>query len=262
MAQNDWSVMEGSVDGTDWNGITIRRGITNGIIPRPPLANDFIYGFNSIQAVQGAVGVSCMISNYGPIAPRPTHVPDSDGGGGGSIAAAIKKGVSGGKTGYSGFLFMGSGINSVEGEAYLLGFENANPSRVVLAKGPINRGIPSIASPGSTKILRYSAEAYDWDVWHQLRLDAVVNDNGDVILVMSKSNLEETEDVNNPVWEPIICNDGLEFSDGFFVDDALAVNTGSLPFLSGFCGFGFYTAQSARRAYFDHIQVMRQNPEL
>jgi hypothetical protein len=262
MAQTDWALLEDSLDGTGWQGITVRRGPTHGI-SGPVGGGDFVFGFNSVQAVSGAVGAYCAIEGYCPIEPRPVHEPGSSGGGGGAISAAMKKGPSAGKTNYSSFIFVGAQTNAVTGEAYLLGLENASPHRIVLAKGQIQNGIPSVSNPGLTKILRYSQDTYDDNVWHQLRLDMVVNDNGDVLLWAYRNPIAETEgvgDVTDPQWEPVVFNDGLEFADGLFVDDVLAVNSESAPLLSGYLGFGVQMADTARRCYFDHIQVIRQMP--
>ena len=256
MAQTDWAVMEDSIDGTDMEGITVKRGPSHGY-PSPVGGNDFVFAMNSIQSVAGAVALYCTIEGYSPILPRVA----TESGGGGYVSAAIKKGASGGKTNYSPFIFIGAQGNSVNDDGYLLGLENAVPHRIVLAKGKIVNGIPSISEESDTTILRYSQDAFDDNVWHQLRLDMVVNDNDDVVLWAFKSDIAESVgagDVTDPVWEPIQFNDALEFPDGVFVDDRNEINSGSAPLLFGYVGFGAMIRDSTRRVYFDALEVIRQ----
>ena len=54
--------------------------------------------------------------------------------------------------------------------------------------------------------------------------------------------------------------DGLDAeTDGAaFIDDALGVNSGSVPFAAGYMGFGFQVDGLSRRSYFDHIESYRQ----
>jgi len=254
MSLVDWTVMDGSLDGTNWVGTIVKRGVTSGI-SGPPGSTHFVFGFNSTQITDGAVAISCSIANFGPIEPRPVH--SGSGGGGGSIRGCVKRGQSAGKTGFSPFLFIGANLNDVQATTYMLGLEDADPNRIVLVKGQIQHGVPSVDAPGTQTVLRCSQNVYDWDKWHHLRLDMIVNDNGDVVLYAYENDLD-TNNCNAPVWTPIEFNDGLEYPDGVYVDDSLGVMTESDPLLSGYLGFGFEVSNSARRGYFDHMEVMRQ----
>ena len=42
------------------------------------------------------------------------------------------------------------------------------------------------------------------------------------------------------------------------IDDHLGINTGSQPLTSGRGGFGFACQDVTRRAFFDHIELWRQ----
>jgi hypothetical protein len=43
-----------------------------------------------------------------------------------------------------------------------------------------------------------------------------------------------------------------------FIDDALAVNSGSQPFTSGRAGFCFFAKDVTRRGVFDAVEIYRQ----
>ncbi len=232
MGQSDWDFM---TDGLDQ--ATVDRGVTGGIA-RPNGGGDFLFGFNSLVAPTNpgnSVALHVLGANFNPLAT------------GGSVRGAVKRGPGAGKTGFSPFLFILAQANSVNADAYMLGLENADPSRIVLKKGAINAGIPAADSSNS---LRISTESYDWDVWHHLRLDAVVNLTGDVVLKMFRSDLD-TETVDVPDWQAIAGMDD-------FIDDALGINSGSAPLLSGRVGFGFHVSEITRRGYFDQLEVFRQ----
>jgi len=265
MAQSDWFIFDGSLDkdsANPWFGSTIRRLVTSGVARPPGASGGFVFGFNSLATTAGAVALGCNINNFAPI-----QLPDSQGGG--SIRGCVKRGVGGGRTGFSPFLFIGAQNSNVAANGYILGLEDAYPSRLILAKGPLVNGAPNVASPGQTRILRHSVASYDWDIWHHLRLDMIVNVNGsdsDVILRAYRSPIGEVYEgdlktCDNPEWLEIAFNDDLDalHGAGAFKDDALAVNSGSLPFASGYVGLGFRSQDIARRAYFDYMEVMRQS---
>jgi hypothetical protein len=83
-----------------------------------------------------------------------------------------------------------------------------------------------------------------------LRLDAIVNTNGDVVLNCYENNLA-LNPVTAPVWEAI---PGISQ----FIDDQLGINSGSQPFTSGRGGFGFATKDVTRRSYVDYVEIQRQ----
>jgi hypothetical protein len=122
MAEADWTYLN---DGLDI--ATVDRGVTAGIA-RPPGGGSFLYAFNSLSAVEGAVGLFANLASFAPMAK------------GGSIRGVVQRGPGGGPTGFSPFLFLCCQGNSVNDSAYLLGLSDDDPHRIVLRKGRINVG--------------------------------------------------------------------------------------------------------------------------
>lgn len=232
MAEADWTVAGSSLG----SGV-VRKGVTAGVTP-PPGGGSFIYGFNSIDLTPGAVALFANQASFAPMAK------------GGRVTGVLKRGVSGGPEGFSPFLFIGLGGTDVSDVGYLLGLSDGDPSHVTLRKGSLLGGIPDVAPPGSG-VLRRSTEEVAIDTWWHLRLDMVVNLNGDVRLQVFKNDLSLHPIGGAPTWTAIA---GM----AEFVDDALGVNSGSLPYTSGRGGFGFASSDVTRRAYFDQIEVIRQ----
>jgi hypothetical protein len=227
----DWTVAAGSL------GIgSVDRGVTAGIA-RPGGGGSFVYGFNSLAVVNGAVALFANQVNYAPMAE------------GGSIRAAIQRGVSGGDTGWSPLVFLGLQGTSVNDYGYLLGLSDGDPPHLVLKKGRIVDGVPDLVpdAPTNKVLLRSTAEFAVGD-WVHARLDSIVNGTGDVVLRVYRS---ASGDVTAPSW---VLEPGMEM----FIDDALGVNSGSAPYTSGRAGFGMQVIDVTRRAYFDHIEVLRQ----
>jgi hypothetical protein len=162
----------------------------------------------------------------------------------------IKRGVSGGPEGFSPFLFIGLGGTDVTDQGYMLGLSDGDPSHLVLRKGTLVAGLPDVA-PGGSGVLRRSTGEVAIDEWRHLRLDMIVNLNGDVRLQVFENDLSLHPIGGAPTWAAI---PGM----AEFVDDALGVNSGSLPYTSGRGGFGFASSDVTRRAYFDQIEVIRQ----
>lgn len=231
MAESDWTFMTNGLSASN-----VDRGVTNGIA-RPNGGGSFVYGFNSLTNTPGAVALYANQVNFAPMAK------------GGSIRGAIKRGSSGGPTSFSPFLFIGAQGVDVNDEAYLLGLSDDDPHRIVLVKGPISTGVPDDA-PGDGGVLLRSTQTYSNDTWLHLRLDMIVNANGDVILQCFASDLDANA-VTAPVWTAI--PGATEF-----IDDGLNINSGSAPFTSGRAGMGFTTGDTTRRAFFDHIELHRQ----
>lgn len=242
----------------DLDAATLDRGVTTGIT-RPPGGGSFVFGFNSLTTSQGAAGYFANQANF---APTPAMK-------GGSIRGAIRRGLSAGKTNFAPLFFLLGQGPSLNDNAYILGLQDDDPHRIALRKGSIISGVPS-AAPGASGILRRSTTTIANDTWLHLRLDAVVNLNGDVILKVFQNDLT-ANDVDVPVWEPVpgIEDAALAVTHGdgtAFVDDALGVNSGLLnltgalvqPFTSGRMGFGFFTKDVSRRGYFDQIECLRQ----
>ena len=261
MAQTDWDELTNSVATT-----VIRRGVTSGVA-RPP-GGAFCYGFNSLNASGGLAGLYCGLADFNPIVTGAGPTPESQGGG--SIRGCIMRGTGSAKTGFSPFLYIGANVGGTASKdiaaakAYILGLEDASPSRIVLYKGPLANGAGAVASPGTdTQVLRKSVATYNWNVWHQLRLDMVVNLGGsssDVILRAYRSDLN-AHNCDNPAWEPIVFDDALTplMGVGCYIDDALGINTGSEPYAEGYVGFAFKATAILRSAFFDYLAISRQN---
>jgi len=239
MASTDWTFC-----GSGLASNQVDRGVTNGIT-RPNGGDNFLYGFNSLVVTAGAVALFANQANFAPMAA------------GGSVRAAIKRGVSGGPTGFSPFIFIGLQGTDIADSAYMLGLSDDDPHRISLVKGAISGGIPS-ALPGQQGVLARSTATFANDTWLHLRLDMIVNLNGDVILQAFQNDLN-AHLVSSPTWVAIA---GTAAAAGQtlanFVDDSVQVNSGSAPFVSGRGGFGFRSGDVTRRAFFDQIEVSRQ----
>jgi hypothetical protein len=230
MAEADWSYL---ADGLDI--ATVDRGVTAGI-PRAPGGGDFLFAFNSLVATAGCVALYANLDGFAPTAK------------GGSMRGVVQRGPSGRPTGFSPFLFAGCQGNSVRDAAYLLGLSDDDPHRITLRKGALSAGIP--ATDGSGVLLR-SAASFAQATWLHLRLDVIVNTNGDVVLNVLANDLARHPLGTAPDWQPVT---GM----ASFIDDHLGINSGTQPLISGRAGFGFSVRDVARRAYFDHIELFRQ----
>lgn len=236
MAEADWTFLS-----DDPGPSSIDRGVTTGITP-PSSGGSFVFGFNSLVNQDL---VTAMYVNGTNFAPTPANK-------GGMVRAAIKRGLSGGPTRFAPFLMAGLQGTSSSDAAYILGLADGNPSHIVLRKGSVFGGVPDEEpnAQGSSGILARSVATFDHDTWLHLRLDWIVNLNGDVLLKVFRSDLG-VNSVSSPVWVP---EPGLTL----FVDDALQVNSGSPAFTSGRMGIGFKTSDISRRGYFDYIEIGRQ----
>jgi len=240
MASADWTELLSSLTTGD-----VLRGATAGFVP-PNGGGSFIYGFNSINSTPGAVGRFTNLTNFAPMAK------------GGRITGAVQRGVSGGDTNFAPFLFIGLQGTDVSDVGYFLGCSDEAPHHIVLRKGALSTGLPA-SSPGTNGILARGSLGYAAGTWLHLRLDMVVNLNGDVVLLAFQNDLD-TNTVAAPVWEEI---PGMEWTPSpdtgrVFIDDAAGVNSGSAPLLLGRAGYAFQTADVSRRGYFDHVTVARQ----
>lgn len=233
MASTDWTDLTDSLSTSD-----VRRGVTGG----GGLANGggtFCYVMRTLTLVTGAVAKFTNQANFAPTPPNK----------GMSVRGAIVRGVSGGAPGFQPFLFAGCQNNTIIHPAYLLGLADGEESRIVLVKGRVLDGIPDVA-PGTNGVLRRSADAVPLNEWVHLRLDMRVNANGDTVLSVFRSDLDDNP-VTAPVWAPV---PGLEQ----IIDDVSGANTGSLPFTSGRMGFGARFSDVNRRVYFDHLECFRE----
>lgn len=231
MAEADWSVLVNSISIS-----TIDRGVT-AAPSKPNNGGSFVHGFNSLSNIVGAVGLYVNLANFSPMAS------------GGSIRGAIRRGLSGGPLGFSPFFFIGAQGNDVGDLAYMIGLSDADPHQISIVKGLISNGIPD-AAVGVNGVLAKSTGTHANDTWLHVRLDMIVNANGDVILQAFENDLD-TNPVTAPVWTAIAGASEV-------IDDALQVVSGTAPFTSGRVGFGFQSSDTTRRGYMDHMEVLRQ----
>ena len=230
MAATDWTFLGGGLDVA-----TVARGVTAGVAA-PPGGGDFVFGFHSLTNAAGSVALQATQDNFAPLVR------------GASIRGCVQRGPGGGATGFSPFFFLCAQGTEVTDRAYLLGLSDDDPHRIVLRKGQIATGIPGEGGPG---VLLQSSESFRQGTWLHLRLDVIVNDNGDVVLRVLRSDLENHPVAGPPNWQPV---PGMVL----FIDDALSINSGSAPLTAGRAGFGFSSREVTRRAFFDHIELWRQ----
>lgn len=167
---------------------------------------------------------------------------------GGSIRGVVQRGPGGGPTGFSPFLFLCCQGNSVNDSAYLLGLSDDDPHRIVLRKGAVTVGLPDADGPG---VLLKSAASFAQATWVHLRLDVIVNTNGDVVLKVFQNDLAAHALGTPSDWQPV--SGMVEF-----IDDHLGINSGSQPLTSGRGGFGCSVKDVTRRSFFDHLELFRQ----
>lgn len=245
MGQADWKELTGAL-----TSATLARGVT-AAIPGPNGGDGFVFGYNSLDGtVSGAHGWLVDLVGFCPTGTGPA-VAD----GGVSIRGCVKRVSSPNAIGMSPLLFaclQGGTDPTVNDYAYLLGLSDNAPYSVVLAKGTIAEGLRLNAE--NISILKTGSAQYSMgdNLWHHLRLDAIVQVNGDVLLRCFENNLTTHPINTTPSWQPI-----AGMSD--FIDDVLHINTGSAPLWGGCCGFSFSVHQALnRRGAFDGIQALRQ----
>lgn len=235
MASGDWTFCADVLSAGN-----CARGVTTGVTP-PDGGGAFVYAFNSRAVITGAVGLFHNGASFAPHAK------------GAAIEGAIKRGISGGRTGFSPFFFVCAQGPSVNDQAYMLGLSDDDPYHIVLRKGALAVGCPAVvADQDNGNLIAKSSQTFEWDTWHRLRLEAIKQDNDDVVLNAYAAPLSAVDPLTDPpAWAAI---DGISQ----VVDDALGINTGTLPFTSGRSGYGFACEDAARRGYFDHIALERQ----
>jgi hypothetical protein len=243
MGQADWGTLDDVLAVGD-----LARGVTAGIVP-PSGGGSFVYGWNSRSDAVGAHGKYVDLSGFNPTGGGLT--PPA---GGGVITGAVKRVGSPGNTGMTPMLFFclqGTPPPSVSDFAYIIGLSDADPYHIVLAKGPLVGGLVDDAD--DVTILRSSSSQYSMgdDLWHHLRLDAIVEPNGDVLLKVFSNDLVGHPIGVAPAWTAIT---GM----ADYIDDALEIASESAPLWGGCAGFAFATnGQVGRRGAVDAVTVER-----
>lgn len=165
----------------------------------------------------------------------------------GSIRGALRRYSSGAQ--YVPMLAFLAGTNVTTAMAYILGLSGSDPYQIVLRKGLLTGGL----APTDADVLRVSDESFTSNtLWHHLKLDVLVNPQGDVVLNVYKSDLALNL-VTAPDWQPI---SGMES----FIDDSNGVITGTAPLVSGFRGVMAHLANGSagKASFIDHVRVFRQ----
>jgi hypothetical protein len=232
MSEIDWTFLNDGLDAA-----AVDRGVTTGIA-RANGGGSFVYGFNSLSTAQGVVALFTNQVNFAPMAK------------GGSVRGAIQRGISGGPLNFAPFLFFGLQGPSVNDKGYLLGLGDGDPHHIILRKGALADGLAD-APPQTQGVLSRSTGTFVPGTWLHLRLDVVVNQNGDVLLQVFQNDLTAHALGSAPDWQAV---PGMDQ----FIDDALGINSGSAAFTSGRAGFGFFTKDVTRRGFLDEIEVYRQ----
>ncbi len=235
MSQADWAEMANSL-----NTAIVTRDPSGGYTP-PNGGGAFIFGYHSIATADGAVAKYVNLANFNPVAATK----------GGQVTGAILKGP-GGITQSSAFLFICAVGADVMDKAYMIGLNSNDPSSIKVYKGPLVNGIPATdpAAAADGKTLLTSDQAYVADEWIHVRMDAIVQPSGDVLIKCYQNDL-----VANPVTAPVwVALPGCES----FVDDVLGVKSGTLPFDGGYLGHGFEVGIISRVAQFDFVKFERQ----
>jgi len=244
MGQEDWADLDSSLSTAN-----LKRGVTAGIAG-PNGTNGYVYGYNSlVSTVTGAHGKFVDLSGFTPTGSGPTLAD-----GGGIVRGAIKRVASPNNTGMTPLLFFCAqgGPPSVNDNAYMLGLSDADPYKIVLAKGMIAGGI--IEDDEDLKVLVSSSAEYSMGdgLWHHLTMEVIVQPTGDVLIKCKESNLA-LHTIHSPDWQNIAGFPG----DGF-IDDALDIASGTAPLWGGYVGFAFCINEALnRRGAFDALQAER-----
>lgn len=251
MGQADWNDL-----GSSLSLASLKRGVTTEIAG-PAGGNAFVYGYNSLVSnVKGAHGKYVDLVGWTPTGSL-LSVPD----GGGSVRGCMKRVTSPNVTGMSPMLFACAqgGPPSVNDYAYLLGLLDADPYEIVLAKGPIVGGLVE-AEEDLTILARSSAQYSMGDgLWHHLRLDAIVQPNGDVLLQAYANDLVAHPIGAVPTWVEIPGFPNGAPAGGYgFVDGVTEIATGSAPLWGGYWGWAFQVDNALnRRGAFDALEALR-----
>jgi hypothetical protein len=210
--------------------------VTSAVIPAPNGGGAFTYGIHSLSATPGVVGFYSALANFTPTAKA------------GDIASAIiKSGVQG--SNHSEFVFVNLNGQASTNLCYMLGLSNTDPAHIILVKGQLAGGLPDVA-PGTQGVLRRSTATYPLNTWVQVKLEAILQPNGDIVLNCYASSLAVNL-VTAPVWVAI---PGM----AAYTDDFLQSNTGSAPLASGRMGWAMVSSDINRTGAFDEIQTDRQ----
>ena len=239
MSELNWQVLPGS---SGEGGAPFYTG-TSAVFTPPPGGGDRTYTWRAADAnVNGVHALYADVANYNPI----------PGNFGGSIRGALYRADGSSATDHSVFLFFQQQADNATATGYMVGLSPETSSHLVLVKGPLSAGIPTSAVKTDGVIAR-STSTFAQGAWVHVRLDVVVNPNGDVVLNTWTNNLD-VNDVLTPVWTAVPEMSGI-------IDDAIGWNTGT-PGLNvgGRLGFGYHATASGTAGAVDHIGAIRNVP--
>lgn len=98
----------------------------------PSGGGSFVFAFNTIVAdAPGVQAYRSTITGFAPMA------------GGGTVRAALKRGLTALSSGFEPFIFIGLATDDVGDFAYCLGLEEAQPARILLRRGLLSEGVLS-----------------------------------------------------------------------------------------------------------------------
>ncbi len=232
MALADWSLL---ADAASSSSIK-REPVTAAVVTPPNGGGTFTLAMHSLVNAAGVVGYYSALTNFAPT--------DS----GADVTGTVSKAGSAG-TLHSEFLFACLGGPNSTDNCYLLGLSDSEPAHIILRKGQLAYGCPDVA-PGTQGVLRRSAATFAKGKWVHLKLEVIVQPNGDALINVYQSDLG-AHVVGSPSWAAIA---GM----AAFTDDAAQINTGSAPLVAGRMGFAMVSAEINRIGAFDEITTARQ----
>lgn len=236
MSQADWTAFNATTH-KGLEGGDVAKGVSNAFTP-PNGGGSFVQVFHSLQTAIGFAGwYYSGDSAFNPIAT----------GKAGSISMALRRYAAG--TAYAPMFGFLAGSDLSASKAYLLGLSDTDPYQIVLRKGLAIGGL----DPTDADVIRVSDQSWSSNtIWFHLKLDVIVNPQGDVVLNVYNNDLD-VNTVSAPSWEAISGMDP-------FIDDSVGILTGTVPLISGFRGFfGHYNGgESGKVSMFDHIELSRQ----
>lgn len=210
------------------------RNVTMMLIGSGEIDGSFVYGFRAITDEAGFAGKLCNVAGFNPITAALKL---------GTIRAMMRKHTS--LDGYSAMVFFANGSDVETAEGYMLGISEGTTPNLILKRGLLNSGLSQSGS-----YLRKSTTPVSCATWYDVKLEAVYNPQGDIVL-----NCWINEGtIASPVWAAI---PGM----AQVIDDSLGYLSGDEPPTGNFYpGFGMHVnAESGAVALFDYVQISKQD---
>jgi len=248
MSQGDWAEVTGALSTS-----AIKRNVSAYSTP-PAGGGSYTFGMHILDSsAAGMAGLYVNLAGWTPTGSGPGVADGSC-----SITGCLQRQSGAGYTGHTPYLFAcAQGAPPAAGSwAYRLCLSDEDPYRLVLDKALLSA--KGISSAPATQTLGVSSASYALGdaLWHHLRLDCLVQANGEVLLQVFSNDLTTRPigHASGPNWQPI---PGI--SSAGIVDDANLIRTGTNPLLGGYLGFGMSCTTNAlnRRAAFDAIEPYR-----